>query len=45
MSREVLTLFEISGSLGIVILAVIVYGAEGSEKSNGDMLATPTAAK
>ena len=38
ISNDVLTLFDISGSSGIVILAVKVYGPEGLEKSKVDVV-------
>ena len=45
ISKDVLTLFDKSVSPGIVILAVMVYGAEGSDKSSGAKLAPATATK
>ena len=45
ISSEVLTLFDKSGSSGIVILAVIVYGPTGVDKSRGARLDPPTALK
>ena len=38
ISNDVLTLFDKSGSFGIVILAVKVYGPEGLEKSKVDVV-------
>ena len=40
-----LTLFDISGSDGIVMLAVIVYGAEGSDKFRVAILDPATESK
>ena len=42
ISSEVLTLLDISGSPGIVILAVIVYGPTGVDKSRGARLEPPS---
>jgi hypothetical protein len=41
----VLTLFDISGSAGIVMLAVIVYGADGSDKFKVAILDPATESK
>ena len=45
ISSEVLTLLDISGSSGIVILAVIVYGPPGFDKSRGARLEPATELK
>ena len=45
ISRDVLTLLDRSGSNGVVMLAVIVYGALKSDKSRGDMFEPRTGLK